>query len=68
MNIDINNEEYEEILSDLQMNRQKGQIARDQRAWGKSWTQEDKDRMAIRVEFLDTLLDKFYKAKEENNG
>ena len=68
MNIDINNEEYEEIVSDLQMNRQKGKIARDQRTWGKSWTQEDKDRMAIRVEFLDTLLDKFYKAKEENNG
>ena len=68
MNIDINNEEYEEIVSDLQMNRQKGKIGRDQRTWGKSWTQEDKDRMAIRVEFLDTLLDKFYKAKEENNG
>ena len=68
MNININNEEYEEIVSDLQMTRQKGKIARDQRTWGKSWTQEDKDRMAIRVEFLDTLLDKFYKAKEENNG
>ena len=61
--ININKEEYDELEFSVSYRLSQGKIARDDRIWGKSWTQEDKNKMAIRVVFLETLLDKLHKAK-----
>jgi len=61
--ININKEEYDELESSVSHRLSKCKYARDDKIWGKSWTQEDKDEMAIIVVFLETLLDKLHKAK-----
>jgi len=63
--ININKEEYDELEFYVRHYLGKSKYARDDRIWGKSWTQENKDEMAIRVVFLETLLDKLHKAKGE---
>jgi|TARA_R110001599_G_scaffold327246_1_gene540085 hypothetical protein len=64
MKIDINEEEYNEIVGQIEHVLVLGRSARDQRTWGKSWTQEDKDEFAVRVVFLETLLDKLHEVQK----
>lgn len=64
MKIDINKEEYDEIEFHVERVLGMAQRGQRQRTWGKSWTQEDKDKCAIRVVFLETLLDKLHEVQK----
>tara|TARA_R110000824_G_scaffold341659_3_gene528107 strand:- start:218 stop:412 length:195 start_codon:yes stop_codon:yes gene_type:complete len=64
MKIEINKEEYNEIVDRIEHVLELGRRGRHQRTWGKSWTQEDKDELAIRVVFLETLLDKLHEVQK----
>tara|TARA_R110001592_G_scaffold331684_1_gene614672 strand:+ start:341 stop:553 length:213 start_codon:yes stop_codon:yes gene_type:complete len=63
--ININKEEYDELEFHVSNKLGWSKVYKNKKTWGKSWTQEDKDEMAIRVVFLETLLDKLHKAKGE---
>tara|TARA_R110000782_G_C14497876_1_gene378204 strand:+ start:307 stop:507 length:201 start_codon:yes stop_codon:yes gene_type:complete len=58
------NEEFEELYSNLKINISKIQHGCERKLWGKSWTEEHRQRCLKRRDFLLSLKDKFDQESE----